>query len=168
MPLYQSVQRGSWSFRPHERLAGMRLAFGSRDLSFSVVTAKLPKSDVDVLFLRCPELYDRPGVYTQDRDEAVRFGLLSRAALEICQWLQWAPDVVHCNDWHTSLAPLYLKVGYSWDRLFERTRTVLTIHNIGYQGVFPADSLHELGFGLHSNLLHQGDLSAGKLNFLKT
>jgi starch synthase len=168
MPLYQSVMRGRWDFRPHPKLAGMRLAFGDRDLSFSVYTAPLPDSDVEVHFLHCPELYDRPGLYTWDRDEPLRFGLLSRAALDVCQWLQWAPDVIHSNDWHTALTPLYLRTGYSWDKLFEPTRTVLTIHNIGYQGVFPADTLHELGLGLHANLLHQGDLAEGKLSFLKT
>jgi starch synthase len=168
MPFYGSVQRGRWDFRPHAKLSGMRLGFGSRDVSYSVVTTKLPKSAADVLFLHANELYGREGIYTWDRDEHVRFGFLARAALEICQWLQWSPDVVHCNDWHTALAPLYLKSAYTWDRLFERTRTVLTIHNIGYQGVFAADTLHELGFGQHAHLLHQGDLSEGKLNFLKT
>jgi len=168
MPFYGSVQRGRWSPRPHPKLAGMRLGFGSRDYSYSVVTAALPKSSTEVSFLHCPELYARDGIYTWDRDEHVRFGLFARAALEVCQWLQWSPDVIHCNDWHTGLAPLYLKAAYAWDKLFERTRTVLTIHNIGYQGVFPAETVQELGFGSHAHLLHQGDLTAGKLNFLKT
>src|SRR5262245_30222253 len=168
MPFYGTVQRGRWSFQPHTKLQGMRLAFGGRDLAYSVVTGALPKSSAEVSFLHCPELYSREGIYTWDRDEHVRFGLLARAAMEICQWLQWSPDVIHCNDWHTALAPLYLKAAYAWDRLFEPTRTVLTIHNIGYQGVFPADTLHELGFGTHAHLLHQGDLTAGKLNYLKT
>ena len=168
MPFYGRVQRTKHAFRPHPQLSGMRLSFGARDYPYSVVTTKLPSSDADVLFLHCPELYGRDAIYTWERDEHVRFGLLSRAAMEVCQWLQWAPDVLHCNDWHTGLAPLYLKAAYSWDRLFSRTRTVLTIHNIGYQGVFAADTLHELGFGTHAHLLHQGDLSVGKLNFLKT
>jgi len=168
MPLYERVIQGKYDFRPHARLTGMRLGFGGKDYPYSVVTARLPQSELDVLFLRCPELYARPAIYTYDKDEHVRFGLLARAALEVCQWLAWAPDVIHCNDWHSGLTPLYLKAGYSWDRLFERTRTVLTIHNIGYQGVFAADTQHDLGLGVHSHLLHQGDLAAGKLNFLKT
>jgi len=168
MPLYQKVQQGKWDFRPHPQLSGMRLGFGGRDFSYSVFGSKLPQSDLEVLFLHCPELYSRPGIYTWDRDEHLRFGLLSRAALELCQWTQWAPDVIHCNDWHTALTPLYLKAAYAWDRLFARTRSVLTIHNIGYQGVFPADTLHELGFSDHASLLHQGDLREGKLGFLKT
>ena len=168
MPFYGRVQRGKWDFRPVPGLSGMRLGFGGREYGFSVVTTRLPGSEAEVLFVHCPELYGREAIYTWDRDEHVRFGLFSRAALEICQWLKWSPDVIHCNDWHTGLLPLYLKAAYSWDRLFEATRTVLTIHNIGYQGVFPADTLHELGFGAHASLLHQDDLAAGKLNFLKT
>jgi len=168
MPFYGRVQRGKWPFAPHKGLQGMRLSFAGRDVGYSVVTTALANSEAEVLFLRCPELFDREAIYTWDRDEHVRFGLLSRAGMEICQWLQWAPDVIHCNDWHTGLTPLYLKAAYAWDKLFERTRTVLTIHNIGYQGVFPAETLHELGFGAHAHLLHQGDLAAGKLNFLKT
>ena len=50
----------------------------------------------------------------------------------------WAPQIFHCNDWHTAFAPLLLKSVYAWDQLFAETRTVLTIHNIGYQGVFGA------------------------------
>jgi len=168
MPLYGRIRRGSWDLRPHERLQGMRLAFGGRDYGYSVLVGTLPKSTAEVYFLHCPELYAREAIYTWERDEHVRFGFLARAALEVCQWLQWAPEVLHCNDWHTGLAPLYLKAAYSWDRLFERTRTLLTIHNIGYQGVFGADTLHELGLGAHAHLLHQEDLAAGKLNFLKT
>ena len=168
MPFYGSLARGKWSFQPHPGLQGLKLAFGGRDYGFSVCTTKLPKSQADVLFVQSNELYAREGFYTWDRDEHLRFGLLSRAPLEICQRLAWAPDVLHCNDWHTALAPLYLKAAYAWDRLFERTRTVLTIHNIGYQGVFAADTLHELGFGAHAHLLHQDDLRAGKLGFLKT
>ena len=168
MPLYGHLLGGQFDFRPHPRLAGMQIELGGRRFAASISTAKLPGSDVDVYFLRAPELFDRPGIYTQDPDEHLRFAALSRAALDVCQWLQWSPDVIHCNDWHSALTPLYLKAAYAWDRLFERTRTVLTIHNIGYQGVFPGAVVGELGLGAHAHLLHQGDLGAGKVNFLKT
>ena len=48
----------------------------------------------------------------------------------------FSPDIFHVHDWHTALVPVYLKTLYNWDTLFENTKTVLTIHNIGYQGVF--------------------------------
>jgi starch synthase len=168
MPFYERVQRGRHDFTRVPGLAAMRLSLGGRELAYSVVTTKLPQSDADVLFLDCPELYGRSGFYTQDADEHVRFAFFARAALEVCQWLRWAPDVVHCNDWHTGLLPLYLKATYAWDRMFERTRTVLTIHNIGYQGVFGAHVVDELGLRPHAHLLHQAHLQQGQLGFLET
>jgi len=80
----------------------------------------------------------------------------------------WGPDVFHCNDWHTGLLPLYLKAGYAWDELFRDTKTLLTIHNIGYQGAFPAERLAELDLDEHRDLLYREDLDAGVLNMLKT
>ena len=75
----------------------------------------------------------------------LRFLLLCRAALDLCRALEWSPDIIHCHDWHTALIPVYLKTVYSWDSLFSDTRTVLTLHNIGYQGVFGAGILSEIG-----------------------
>jgi starch synthase len=98
----------------------------------------------------------------------LRFILLSRAAIEMCQNMGFAPDIFHCHDWHTALVPLYLKSHYAWDRLFRNTRSVLTIHNIGYQGIFSAGILQDLGLRDDANKLHQEDLARGIVNFLKT
>ena len=61
--------------------------------------------------------------------------------MEILQRLQWAPDIINCNDWQTGVIPLYIKDNYSWDKLFKNTKSVFTIHNIGYQGLFPQETL---------------------------
>jgi starch synthase len=53
------------------------------------------------------------------------------------------PDIIHCNDWQTGLIPLFLKDNYSWDEKFAKTASVMTIHNIGYQGRFPKESLYK-------------------------
>lgn len=168
MPFYARLRKSEFEFEPVEGLQDIPLRFGDKRYWFSVSMAKLPKSAQRVFFVRCPELYDREGIYTQDPDEHLRFALLSRAALEICQWSKWAPDIVHANDWHTGLMPLYLRTLYAWDKLFERTRTVLTIHNIGYQGIVGSDKLHELGLEAEKRFLHQEDLNEGRINFLKT
>jgi starch synthase len=168
MPMYRQVREGGWSFRPLSHLQDIPVTFGGRRLSFSVSIADLPDSEAVVFFVRCPELYDRPGIYTLDRDEPLRFALLSKAALMICQWMQWAPDIVHCNDWHTGLLPLYLRVGFKWDEMFRDTKTVLTIHNLGYQGVFSSELISELDLADHRDLLYQEDLDAGQIGFLKT
>jgi starch synthase len=80
----------------------------------------------------------------------------------------WGPQIFHCHDWHTSLLPIYLQTVYSWDRLFESSRTVLTLHNLGFQGVFPSQALADLDLQDHANLFYQEDLQAGRINFLKT
>ncbi len=168
MPFYGRLRRSEYEFESLERLADIPMRCGDKRYWFSVASAELPRSKQRVFFVRCPELYDREGIYTQDPDEHLRFGLLSRAALEICQWTQWAPDIVHANDWHTALMPLYLRTVYAWDKLFARTRTVLTIHNIGYQGVVSAEKLRDLELENERRLLYQEDLNDGRLNFLKT
>ena len=70
-------------------------------------------------------------------DNAERFALLSLAALEFAKRAPLPPQVIHCNDWQTALVPLYLKTLYRNDPFFEKTKTLLTIHNLAYQGVFP-------------------------------
>lgn len=168
MPLYRRVQQGPWELEPVRGLQDIPVELGGRRLWFSVWTCALPDSKTRVWFVRCPELYDREGIYTQDADEHLRFVLLNRAALMLCQWTRWAPDVLHVNDWHAGLIPLYLRTVFGWDKLFQRTRTVLTIHNIGYQGIVGADKLRDLELENEAHLLHQDDLRAGKISFLKT
>jgi starch synthase len=141
---------------------------GPHGYHFSLYTTQLPNSDLWAYFVHCPPLYGRPELYTSDVDEHLRFGLLTRAAFEACQRMGFSPHVVHCNDWQTALAPLYLDAHYRWDRLFAATRTLLTIHNIGYQGVFGAGAVNDLGLGPFAALLHQEDLRSGRVNLLKT
>ncbi len=97
----------------------------------------------------CPALFDRPQLYSDGPDEHLRYLMLTRAALECCQRLGFAPDIVHCNDWHTAFAPLLLRSTYAWDRrIFGRTKSVFTIHNIGYQGIFGAGGVADLAPGI--------------------
>lgn len=167
MPLYRRIREGGWPLEPHAGLRDVHVELGTRSFSVSVQTTPLPDSDVSVFLLDCPELFDGDSLYGGG-DEYLRFALLSRASIHVCQWLQWAPDILHCNDWHTALIPLYLKAGYAWDRLFEGTKTLLTIHNIGYQGVFPADIVPAISLDDHRGMLYQEDLEQGRVNLLKT
>lgn len=167
MPLYRSVAEGDWQLQPVAELARLEMSFGSVQHTVSVLSAELPGASATVYFLDCPALFARDSIYTEDRDEHVRFAMLSRAAIECCQRLQWGPDVFHCNDWHAGLLPLYLRTIYAWDGLFADTRTLLTIHNIGYQGTFSIDSLDEVSLGDQRHLLPEEDVRNGTLNFLK-
>ena len=142
------------------------LDIGSGRYEFSLLELT-SQAGLTVYFVDCPALFARSSLYTVDADEHRRFILFTRAVIESCQHLQYSPDVFHCNDWHTAFLPLYLKTVYAWDRLFARSRSVLTIHNIGYQGEFAAGLAGDLGLGFSANRLHQDDLRAGAINPLK-
>jgi len=169
LPLYRRIDTKNLDLIPVEFMHGTPIALGGRTFSFSLFTTKLPGSDLMIYLVHCPALYDRPELYTNDADEHLRFILLSRAAMESCQRMGWSPQIIHCNDWQTSMMPLYLRSAYQWDQLFQETRTVLTIHNIGYQGVFSSGIVDDLGLSEeHRHFLHQDDLHRGAINFLKT
>ena len=167
MPLYASVRKGPWTFAPVPAVQDVEMAMGARRYRFSLLTTPFPGTRVDAYFIDCPALFDRPTLYTNDRDEHIRFLVFTRAVIESCQRLQFAPDIFHCNDWHTALLPLLLRTIYAWDRLFARSRSVLTIHNIGYQGIMPAAALRDLALGPGEALLDPADLVYGQVNPLK-
>ncbi len=168
LPFYSRIAKQDHRFVVVDYLRDLEMQLGGRRFVWSVFTTKLPESGVDVYFVHCPALYHHDSIYSGDWDEYLRFALLTRAALESCQRMGWAPDVVHVHDWHTALAPIYLRTLYAWDRLFADTRTVLTLHNLGYQGVFGTQTIEDLGLAAHAQLLYKEDLAAGRMSFLKT
>ena len=89
--------------------------------------------------IECDEFFDRAELYgTKESDypdNPERFVFFCRAALEACMALDLRPDVIHCNDWQTALMPAYIQSIYNND-FFRKTASVLTIHNLGYQGIF--------------------------------
>jgi len=127
-------------------------------------------SGVPLLLLDCPELYDRPGGPYQDEagsdrsDNALRFGLLSRVAALLgsaASPLDWQPQVVHCNEWQTGLAPAYLRYAAG-----ARAATLLTVHNLAFQGIFEPEFVAALGLPADC-FSPDGVEYYGKLSFLK-
>lgn len=136
--------------------------------SVHVHSATLPGSNVQIYFVDCPQYFHRFRVYTNDVDEDERFILFSKGIIEILQRLQWAPDIIHCNDWQTGLLSLLLKENYSWDKMFDNTATVFTIHNVAYQGRFPKSAFYKAEIReIHSQKGGLGEYE-GDVNFLKT
>jgi starch synthase len=105
---------------------------------------------VSVQFIDCPPLYDREGLYgsggRDHPDNDARFAVFSRAVLEGAKAMGFKPDIVHLHDWPTALIAAYLKTLYAKDPFFAGSASVLTIHNIAYQGVFPLPSFLRAGF----------------------
>jgi starch synthase len=147
-------------------LTALPLAVGAHRFVFSVLRAALPGGAL-VYLIECPALYARPTLYTNDADEHVRFIAFTHAVFSACQRLAWAPAILHCNDWHTGFAPLLLQAQYRTEAPFVATRSVLTIHNIGYQGIFSAADAGDLGLPGRSGLLYAPDLAAGRINALR-
>jgi starch synthase len=166
MPLYSSIGKGASNATTVEAVQNAPLSLGPHSYRFSILETRLAESTVPLYFVHCPEAYDRASLYTQGPDEHLRFLILQRAALETCQRLGFAPDIVHCNDWHTGLVPVMLKSLYAWDRLFAQTRSVMSIHNIGYQGIFPQHTVHEIG-GEVRWLLAAESQWGGPINWLR-
>jgi starch synthase len=169
IPLYASMKREGLTLTEVGYCRDVVVPLGPRRFKFSLVACPLPKGGPVVYFIHCPELYARPGIYAQDGDEHLRFGFLTVAALEAYQRMGFSPDVVHVHDWHTALAPLLLRTRYAWDRArFGATRTVLTIHNMAYQGGFPVSALDELGLSSYASMVHQEQRARGAFSFLTT
>lgn len=168
LPLYGTIERKGRSFAPVAYAQDVPVQMGGRRYSFSLLAAPLGPGGPPVYFVSCPPLYAGRGIYAADGDEHVRFAFLARAALESCQRMGFSPHVVHAHDWHAALLPLYLKSLYSWDALFRGTGTVLTIHNLGYQGVFPAAAMAEVGLAGAADLVDRADLRRERFGFLKS
>jgi len=168
LPLYAQIDRKKYDLAPLASVRDVPVKLGWRTSTFSLWHGKLPNSELPVYFVDSPEMFQRHALYTQDEDEPRRFALLAHAVLTACQHLGIRPDVVHCNDWHTALIPLLMKTAYAWDGLFADTRTLLTLHNIGYQGVCAESWVEELGLGGVRHDLDVADLRDGRFNFLKT
>ena len=168
MPLYMSVRRDFPGLAPVPGVQRVAVSIGDTEYWFSLLTAHYPGSGAAMYFVDCPALFDRDALYTLDPDEHRRFLLFTRAAIEGCRRLQFTPDIFHCNDWHTAFLPLFLKTLYRADPLLARSKSLLTIHNIGYQGVISSAAAPDLGLGADWSLLDQGDIARSVINPLKT
>ncbi len=112
-------------------------------------------TDVPVYMVDNARYFDRDGIYMYP-DDAERFIFFCRAALEMLRepQLNWQPDIIHCNDWHTAIVPNWLRTIYKDDPFFAHTATVYTIHNLAYQGIFGHRVLEVAGIDEYGFLYH--------------
>lgn len=168
MPKYYSIDEITYDLHYCWNIGEMPIRVAGEVHNVHVLRGLIPNSDVYAYFIDCPRYYHREHLYTNDRDEDERFILFSKAVIETFQRLKWAPDVVNCNDWQAGLIPLYLKDNYSWDRFFDRTATVMTLHNVGYQGRFGSDTVDKAE--IRRELFYENSPIEiwGDISFLKT
>lgn len=178
LPLYRQIDRDTVGLRPTK--ARLAISVGAHTREGRVLQGLLPDSRVPVYALSQAQLFDRDGIYSSHGhdfpDNLERFSFFSQAALYMLPQLGWQPDILHCHDWQASLAAAHLKFGaFAKEPAFAKTASVLTIHNLAYQGVFPksqwpatalADSLFSIqGFEFYDqiNCLKGGMVSAGRI-----
>jgi starch synthase len=136
---------------------------------FSVGIDQIVRQGVRYLFADCPPLYDRAGIYNEAGvdypDNHIRFAVLNQTAIEVARRI-FLPDVFHAHDWQAGLLPVLLRENFAGDPTFFGSRCILTIHNLGYQGNFPATALADLD--LPASSFHMEGLEFfGRLSFLK-
>jgi starch synthase len=168
LPLYRAVREGDFEMRP--LLHGVKIPLGKERLPADVLVAKIA-ADIPVFLVEREDMYDRPNLYGNARgdyyDNLERFTYFAHASLRIAEVISFKPDVIHCHDWQTGLVPALLKGPYSGESPRDGTPSVFTIHNIGYQGIFPEEKLSVTGL-LKSPFFHAEGLEFwGKMSLLK-
>lgn len=167
MPLYRSVKEGDHDIKLHDKF--LTLPFKGQRMTAKVYTTSMSK-DIPIYFIQREEFFDRGSLYGTPEgdyfDNPERFIFFSRSIVELSRLIGFEPNVIHCHDWQTSLVPVYLKSLYKNVPYFKNMRSVLTIHNLAYQGVFPKEtiSISDLPVELFSM---RGLEYYGKMNFMK-
>lgn len=142
MPRYRMVDRKRFGLKQaRERVT---VTVGTKHVSGGVFEAKMPNAAITTYFIDQPALFDRDGLY-QDKgvdfpDNLERFSFFSHAVLKLIPQLGWQPQVVHCHDWQTALLLPHLALSAATDRFWQSVGTVLTVHNLAYQGLFPKEA----------------------------
>jgi len=146
LPKYKKINTASFS--RHDEPLGVEIGDGT----YWCALHTREMNGVHLHVIEYDELYRRDGIYGPTAPEAYgdnlrRFAVLSAASLEIVRFLDLQPDIVHIHDWPTAAVALYLKTRYANLPNFAQTRSVLSIHNLGFQGIFPgSETLRVLGF----------------------
>lgn len=164
MPLYEKTRREYLQEKLIERLDVNWDLRG--DVQASVWFSEA--NGAPTFLIDAPAYFERPGIYGY-RDDYERFAFFSRAALALLWHLGKPPDIVHGNDWQTGFAILDIHFRRRWDAFYKNTRTLLSIHNLAYQGLFETDELRRFGYAYgdaHNCFLHNGAASALKAGLM--
>lgn len=169
MPGYRSVIYGD--FEVLKTGVEIEIPIGTALVAGELLVTTLPDSDVKVYLVANDDFFDRESLYGEKgvdyEDNVQRFIFFSRAVMEAVRLLELRPDIVHCNDWQTGLIPALLKTEYHSNPLYENIASLITIHNLAYQGTYPADTMPLTGLGWkYYNYLQMEFFD--RLNLLKT
>jgi starch synthase len=169
MPAYRQVREAGLPIETTE--VTFRIPIGRKEVPGRLLRTYLPSSHVPIYLVEQDDYYARDGLYQQNgedyRDNCERFVFFSRAVMESVRLLGLKLDVLHANDWQTGLIPAYLKIEYRNTPGFERVVSLLTVHNLAYQGTFWHWDMLMTGLDWKYFNWHQMEFF-GQLNLLKT
>ena len=143
-PLHGCIDKNKFGIKELEN-SEMWIDFGGHPQKFKLFMTKLPETNINVFFVQSDwyftcfkEVYPK---WLDTRYEHERYVAFSLATLEYAKQLNFRADVIHSNDWHTAMIPLYIKANYKFDQFWSKTKNVFEIHNLAYQGVWFEDIL---------------------------
>jgi starch synthase len=165
LPRYRMTKPG----RPLPQLKSLTVPLAA-GFKFATFQDAGTTDGVHTVLVDIPEFFDRDNLYMEGGldypDNHLRFAAFSLAVIEYLKRGPSAPEVLHCHDWQSALVPIYLRSLYSGDRFFANSRIVFTIHNLGYQGLFPSSVMAEIN--LPPSLFTMENLEFyGQVNLLK-
>jgi starch synthase len=169
MPKYKSINERKYVLREVIRLKDIPVTINGETKTINVKSAFLPDSKVQIYFVEIPEFFGRAGLYTDQNtgkdydDNAQRYAFFCKGVLETLKILSWRPDIIHCNDWQTGLVPIYLNSIYKNDEFLQGIKTIFTIHNFAYQGVFDKSLAKEIDIESQEDNVTHND----KINLMK-
>lgn len=166
-PYYKSVHDGNFDLKKE---AGNLKSPALEEGMFGFDLYADRSAGVTTYFVKNDRYYMREGLYGNPlgdfSDNWQRFGYLSRAALTAMKAVEFKPDIIHCNDWQTALVPFYLRFTLAEDNYYRGMKTLFTIHNMAYQGVFDKKIMKKAG--IPESFFNMHDLEFyGKLNYMK-
>ena len=162
MPKYGAIGKEYIDSMEHVYDGELEVAWRSKYIGLD----KLVLENVTYYFVDNQEYFNREGFYGYD-DDAERFSFFSRAVLNLLPAMDFWPDVIHTNDWHAGLVNVFLKLEHMEDERYQNIKTLYTIHNLKYQGVFPKDIMPDV-LGLDWKYFNNGDLEFyDAVNFMK-
>ncbi len=176
MPFYKTVETAGFTIRKGRK--GVEFPMGGAIQKGLLRQTSL--GDIPVYLVENKEYFQRDFLYGSPSgdypDNHRRFAFFCRAVLQLLKRMDFRPDIIHCHDWQTALIPIIMKYEHKEDPFFMRTAVIYTIHNLAYQGIFPKESLPEMGLDLscftvdrleyygNVNLMKGGILTADIIN----
>ncbi len=156
-PFIGSIDKEKYQIKNIEN-SSLKMRFGYAEYVFSLKMCKLPGTKINVFFIDNPKFFSCFNcVYPSGIDpwyEQERFITFSQCVLEYARCLNFKPDIIHCNDWHTAMIPVWLKTSYKNDEFFKNSKTVFSIHNLAYQGRYFPEILDFAGIS-RDEVYHQ-------------